>query len=271
MTAQNINNGIAVRNQHQLLSLVSINKEIAPEGFSIFDEGISRFILSTVKLEPFKTTDVDVLFSKGRNLELKASPPKLDEGIVKQIARKFYNYTTKQEDTIKFAYSPQYINYSYDFPLVLSHISCSKLPISPVFLKSFFPALTPKLEGCKNKEDSINFLMRFTQTILKYEHKKIIYSPEASIVNRSGDCSDYSLLLAFLLSYYFDDLEIAFLNYDRIEHVCLGIYDAGIDTRDKSFVEYKGKKYLLAELTGESVLGDIIFKGVRQAPSRITE
>ncbi len=79
------------------------------------------------------------------------------------------------------------------------------------------------------------------------------------------------MLLAFLLSYYFNDLDVMFLNYDGIEHVRLGIYNVNFDTKEKSFVEYKGKRYLLAELTAETLLGDIIFKGVQRYPDRIIE
>jgi hypothetical protein len=271
LIAQNINNGIATRNKRQILSLVSIDNKLMPEGIAISDEGGSRLILTAFKREPFKIRSIDIVFYKGKDLKLRAVPPKLVVNDYKQISRSFYNYSTQKKDTINFSYSPQYINYAFDFPLALSHVSYTKLPISPLFTTSFFAALTPKLNNCKNKEDSINFLMRFTQTVLKYEHKIIIYSPESALVNGNGDCSDYSMLLAFLLSYYFNDLDITFLNYDGIEHVRLGIYNANFDNKEKSFVEYKGKRYLLAELTAETVLGDIIFKGVQRYPDRIIE
>lgn len=271
LTAQNINNGIASRNTRRLLSLVSIETKLMPEGIAICDEGGSRLILATSKREPFKIRNVDIVFYKGRDLKLRASPPQLIINDYEQVVRSFYNYTTQKLDTISFSYSPQYIKYAYDFPLALSHVSYEKLPISPLFTNSFFATLTPKLQGCNSKEDSINFLMRFTQTVLKYDHKIIIYSPESSLVNGNGDCSDYSMLLAFLLSYYFKDLDVVFLNYDGIDHVRLGIYDKSLDTKNKSFIEYQGKKYLLAELTGETVLGDMLFIGSKNPPDRIVQ
>jgi hypothetical protein len=65
------------------------------------------------------------------------------------------------------------------------------------------------------------------------------------------------------------DLDMVVLEYESLEHVRMGIYDSGIDTKEKSFVEFEGKKYLLAELTGQNILlGDPVLIGSRQ-PSHI--
>ena len=78
--------------------------------------------------------------------------------------------------------------------------------------------------------------MRFTQTVIEYKSNLTIHSPEYSLVNGKGDCSDYSMLFAFLLSYYFSDLDVVFLNYYSLEHVRLGIYNPNLNTTNKSFV-----------------------------------
>lgn len=278
LTAQSINNAIGIRSSHRLLSLISIDRKQMPHGINVFDEQGYKLIYGAINKIPFKIKSADVVFYKGRDMQLKAVPPKLNVSDYTQAIRSFYNYTTQKTDSISFSYSPQYIKYSYDFPMAVSKVLYSKLPISPLFTTSFFASLTPKLQGCSNKEDSINFLMRFTQTVIKYEPNEDTYGwggypcyPENTLVMAKGDCDDYSMLLAFLLSYYFKDLDIVFLEYDSFNHVRLGIYGKSLDTKNKSFIEYQGKKYLLAELTGETVLGDMLFIGSKNPPDRIVQ
>jgi hypothetical protein len=278
LTAQNINNAIGIRSSHRLLSLVSIDRKQMPHGINVFDEQGYKLIYGATNKIPFKIKNADIVFYKGRDIQLRAVPPKLNVSDYKQIIRSFYNCTTQKIDSLSFSYSPQYIKYSYAFPMAVSKVLYTKLPISPLFTSSFFTSLTPKLQGCSNKQDSINFLMRFTQTVIKYEPNENTYGwggypcyPENTLVMAKGDCDDYSMLLAFLLSYYFKDLDVVFLEYDSFNHVRLGIYDKSLDTKNKSFIEYQGKKYLLAELTGETVLGDMLFIGSKNRPDRIVQ
>lgn len=271
LTSQNINNAIGAGSRNRILSLLCIDKNILPEGIAVFDEYGSKFIYKAGTDVPFRLREIDLVYYKGNDILLRAKPPNLKATDEVTLTRFFYNYSTHQTDSIRFKYSPTYITYSRDFPLALSRVNYLQLPISSAFTNSFFAALSPKLMLCKTREDSINFLMRLTQTVLKYKESGTLHTPEQTLLSGTGDCTDESLFLAFLLSYYFPDVDVVFLSYDWINHVRLGIYDKNIDSKDKSFIEYKGKKYLLAELTAESVLGDVVFKDVQRYPSRIIE
>lgn len=269
ITSQNFNNAIGSKNKHRLLSIIKIESNLMPEGIQVIDNSGSRFIIGAVKKEPFNIKYINSMLHNGKDIVLRAKPAKLLISDSLDATRTFYNYKTKLLDSISFSYSPTFINYSNDFPLALSHVSYKKLPISPVFVNSFFNSLTPKLKPCINLEDSVNFLMRFTQTVLKYKKNFKIFSPENALQSAYGDCADYSMLLAFLLSYYFNNLDIVFLHYDLINHVRLGIYNPKFETKNKSFVEFKEKKYLLAELTNELLLGDYLFVGKPLYPNQI--
>lgn len=271
LTSQSINNAIGIRNKHRLLPLIIIDRKLVPTWINVGDEYGYKFIFGAVPKLPFKIRDVDIVFYKGKNILLKANPPKLIINDYKSCVRPFTNYLTKKIDTIAFNYSPQFIQYSYDFPIVLSHVDYSKTPISPLFTSTLFNSIDKKISSCKSKIDSINFLFFIAKTAVKYEENKATYSPEYTLSIGRGSCDDRIEMLAFLLSYYFKKLDMVFLHYETIEHVRLGIYDTSFETEGKSYVEYKGKKYLLAETTDDfTELGDKFYKGLRN-PTQIVE
>ena len=267
LSAQNINNAIGIRNNHRIFPLISIDRKQMPQGVNVFNEDGYKLIFGAEKKIPFEIRAVNVVYYKGKDIQIRAVTPKLNANDYRQVTRTFFNYITKQIDSITFSYSPVYVKYSLDFPMIESGIVYNKLPLSPLFTSSVISSLSEKLQYCKSKEDSINFLMRFTQTVIKYEANEDTYGwdgypcyPEQTLVIGKGDCDDYCMLLTFLMSYYLKDTEVSFMEYDSFGHVRLGIYDASLSTTNKSFVVYKGKKFLLAELTGESDLGDEVFK-----------
>src|SRR5450755_4597354 len=120
LSVQNINNAIGIRNNHRIFPLISIDRKQIPQGVNVYNEDGYQLIYGAVKKIPFDIRAVNVVFYKGKDLQIRAGTPKLNANDYKQANRTFLNYITKQKDSITFSYSPEYIKYSQDFPMILT-------------------------------------------------------------------------------------------------------------------------------------------------------
>ena len=139
---------------------------------------------------------------------------------------------------------------------------------------SFFEATDTK---CTNRLDSINFLIKFVQTVVIFEEDQVIYGkedfcsfPENTFALGLGDCEDKCKAFAFLIHHYFDQIDIIFLNYPG--HIRIGLHDPVLAIENSPFQEYEGLRYLETELQDDrTVLGDERFAIFHSTPSFITK
>jgi hypothetical protein len=264
LTYENLNNAIGIRNRSAAITLIGIEKNLIPTAYT-FEESGYKFICIENDKKLFNLKEIQVVAGHSRDVSISAKSPLLNINDFAKRSCTFFNYSLRRMDTLSFIYSKQYISYSYDFPIVLSRKSYIQYPISIEFTNSLVQGLNNKIVNCRNKTDSINFLLRFVQTGVKNELNEINYGkngfpsyPENTLVEGKGDCDDKVLLLAFLLSYYFRDVDIVFLYYPG--HVRLGIPLEEVKSENRSFVEYKGKKYFIADPTDDfSIVGDVFY------------
>jgi hypothetical protein len=273
LTKLNINNAIGVKNKNDLTILVSISRQLHTSGIYFLDENGSKLITLDFNDRLKKIRDIQFGCFVGKDISFNTHPADLKtlEYSIKNIP--FFNNITHAPDSIIFNYSPTYIQYSYDFPMVLTNSYSDNLPVSPAFISTLFKSLNMKLIACKSRTDSINFLLKFVQTAVKNElndktYGKIGFSsyPENTLAIGKGDCDDKCVLLTFLLNYYFKCQDILFLLYPG--HVRLGIYDPRLSINSKSFLTYSRKKYFIVDTTNDfSELGDDFYEGIPYPPA----
>jgi len=271
LTEEKINNAMG-KNLGGPISLIGIKHR---GGMCNFDVDGYKFLEKAVE-KPRRLFNIKIVYFQGKELDLSAYPPLLDDRDSARQTCRFFNNTTKKFDSCSFLSSGHFISYSREFPMSLYNIDYSRSPVSPVFERSLFGALGQKMAGCQSRTDSINFLLCFVQTAVKNELNSDAYGyadypcyPESTLTVGKGDCDDKVMLFAFLLSYFIKDVDFAVLEYDELQHVRLAIHEDDLDTAGKGFVEYTDKKYLIAEVTMDvTVLGDAFLAG-GDSPSRI--
>lgn len=283
LSAQNINNAIGIRSKNLQALLVSVDVQAKLINTAFFEDGGYKFIpLSSIGEMPFKVKSMQRFCKEGNKdilLNYRVTPNLSDASSPVLKAIKFYNFNTKLYDSIQVLVSKKYIDYSNDLPRIKPSKYYYKAPTSSMFDSTLFGSLNEKIKNSKSMMDSINFLLRYTQTSVRYEDDKSIYGindfasfPENTVYVGKGDCEDKCQLFAFLLEHYFKDtLEIVFLLYPN--HVQVGVYSYFFDYNNKSFVEYKGKKYLISEPSADmiTVLGDDFFNIFSERPREILQ
>jgi phage pi2 protein 07 len=282
LSAQNINNAIGIRSKtvHALLVSVDIKAKLINTEF--FEDGGYKFIpLNSNRRIPFKLKSIQRFCKEGnRDIQLNYRvTPSLNYASPLRKVIRFYDFNAKMYDSIQVSVSKEYISYSNELPRIKPSKYYYKAPTSPIFNSTLFGCLNEKIKSSKSMMDSINFLLRYTQTSVQYEDDKSIYGindfasfPETTVYVGKGDCEDKCQLFAFLLEYYFKDtVEIVFLLYPN--HVQVGVYSYFFDYGTKYYVEYKGKKYLVSEPSADTVtvLGDDFFNTFRETPIQIEE
>ena len=275
LTQEKINHALGKNILGHLSCLFSIEHQA---GTYNYEKDGYRFLKEAAQKKNVGLSNIDIVYYEGNNLGFTVPAPHLNEQDSIRKTCSFFNYSTDREDSISFYYSGHYIDYSREFPMSLYHIHYTKSPVSPIFINSLFTALTKKIGTCQKRADSINFIYRFAQTVIKNQSDVDLYGvddypcyPESTLVVGKGDCDDKMELFAFLLSYFFREWDFVVLEYDDLQHVRLAIHDDCFDTQNMSYIDYKGKKYLITEVTDDfGTVGDDFHSGERP-PTRIHE
>lgn len=270
LSAENINNAIGTRDKDHLQTLISVKNDLSPFIYT-FDQNGYRLVLPLPSSRPMQLRKVDIGFYKGKDITFAGKLPQLNINDYKALTRTFYNYKTNRPDSFAFTYSPQFIKFSTDFPMLLADRNYEKYPVSPMFATTLFKELDKRVAYCTTKLDSINFLLRFAQTSIKNELNYITYGangypsfPENTLVIGKGDSQDKSALFGYLFKHYFKNASVVLIYYT--DHLRVGIADVPLSIDDNSFVEFNGKRYFVADLTNTLPLGDGSYKLLKTPP-----
>ncbi len=270
LSAENINNAIGTRDKDHLQTLISVKNDLSPFIYT-FDQNGYRLVLPLPSSHPMQLRKVDIGFYKGKDITFAGKLPQLNINDYKALTRTFFNYKTNRMDSFAFSYSPQFIKFSIDFPMLLADNNYTKYPVSPQFATTIFKELDKRVGYCKSKLDSINFLLRFAQTTVKNELNLVTYGangypsfPENTLVIGKGDAQDKAALFAYLFKHYFKTASVVLIYYT--DHLRVGIADVPLSLDDNSFVEFNGKRYFVADLTNTLPLGDGSYKLLKTPP-----
>jgi hypothetical protein len=103
-----------------------------------------------------------------------------------------------------------------------------------------------------DKIESVRFALEFVQDGIEYENDKDSTDswklPEVTLLDKSGDCEDTSILFAYIVSTILN-IDCVLLNYPH--HMSVGVaVDSVGNYKNLDLVEYNGRKYFICETNG---------------------
>ncbi|MDR6339019.1 hypothetical protein HNQ91_002070 [Filimonas zeae] len=245
-----LNHATASRKDGTQQVLVNVGGTFYYSALTLKQDGM-RLIAPEVRLDE-DVQDITPVLMKGKNICLDAPAPELSGSDYRRKTCTFFNIATDAEDSIEFRYSPRYINFSHDFPMSIRGDGYKNYPVSAGFKSSLFQALDKKIAVCKNKTDSMRFVLRFAQSAIESGDNEDMFGyagypsyPEHTLSLAEGDCDDKCCLYVFLLKKYFPAQAVVMLYYK--EHLQVGVADTMFDGATEGYVLYKGRKYMVAE------------------------
>lgn len=276
LSEERINNAIGIVSRSQWLSLVSVDNKaklvntpyVSQDGYK-FVAVKNEFIPHLRKLDIVARAeykDVDLNYS---------SAPNFYDLMAEQKMVYFFNYFLQSTDSLTFKFSKTYNDFFNDLPRIKPDYHYYKAPVSSIFRTSIFQEIDKKINRCKTRTDSINFLIKFIQTAVQFEEDMVVYGkedfcsfPENTMAIGKGDCEDKCEAFAFLINHYFPAIDIVFLFYPG--HVRIGLGNTNLSNIGKPFQEFEGKKYMEVELqSNDTVLADESFSEFHQIPMSI--